>query len=177
MEADMPPLGAFPLPEFHTAPDRSRGERPSLALRVRTRLRRDRLDSELARGADPAASAELGLRAAQLHSEAGRRRLANELVETLGDARGPNLGAYRMKTRRRHAAIRESAEDLLALALRLRDDRPTGVRGAAMTAVLLNNGASPLLRDRAEDLQRALRAARVALDTTGPDAQDLARAA
>jgi hypothetical protein len=172
----MPP-GVFPVPKFRPTPSRSDGSRPSLAVRVRTHLRRDRIDDELARGADPAARAELGLRAAQLRSAAGRRRVANELVETLGDARGPNLGAFRMKTRRQHAAIRESADDLLALVVRLRDDQRIDVRGAAMTAVLLNDGASPLHRGSAPELRQALRAARVALDATDPANQELAMAA
>jgi hypothetical protein len=173
-EADMPP-GVFPVPEFRATPRDP--TRPSLALRVRTRLRRDRLDAELAEGADPAASAELGLRAAQLRSARGRRELANALMETVGDARGPNLGAFRMKTRRQHAAIREAADDVLALVMRLRDDGPIDVRGAAMTARLLNDGASPLRQDSVQDLRHAIRAAWVALSSTRRATEDLARAA
>jgi hypothetical protein len=114
---------------------------------------------------------------AQLRSRAERRGLANALVETLGEARGPNLGAFRLKARRRHAAIRESADDLLALVGRLRDDQPIDVRGTAMTARLLTHRASPLHRDSAQELQHAIRAARVALDATDPATQDRARAA
>jgi hypothetical protein len=169
------PPGIFPVPKFR--PTASDPTRPSLALRVRTRRRRNRLDDELARGADPTASAELGLRAAQLRSASGRRKLANELVETLGDARGPNLGAFRMKTRREHAAIREAADDVLALVMRLRDGEPIDVRGAAMTARLLSDGASPLHHDSGQDLQHAIRAAWVALDLTRPATEDLPRAA
>ena len=55
----------FPVPEFHPAPSRSA---PSLAVRVWTRLRRNRLDQELALGADPGGSASLDHRAAQLQS-------------------------------------------------------------------------------------------------------------
>ena len=78
------PNGIFPVPEFHPTPSRSA---PSLAVRVWTRLRRNRLDQELALGADPGGSASLGHRAAQLRSRGERARLANALVETLGDAR------------------------------------------------------------------------------------------
>jgi hypothetical protein len=46
-----------------------------------------------------------------------------------------------------------------------------------MTARLLSDGASPLHRDSGQDLQRAIRAARFALDATGVAAQDLAAAA
>jgi hypothetical protein len=160
------PNGVFPVPKFRPTPS-SVGRRPSLAARVRTRWSRDRLDHELAHGADPDTSTDLGLRAAQLRSPAERARLANALVEALGDARGPNLGAFRLKTRRQHAAIRESADDLLALVLRLRDDQRISVRGAAMTARLLSDGASPLHRDSGKDLRQAIRAARFALDACG----------
>jgi hypothetical protein len=171
------PSGIFPVPEFRSKPSRTVRTRPGLAVRIRTRWRRNRLDDELARGVDPAASSELGLRAAQLRSPAGRSRLANALMEALGDARGPNLGAFRIKTRRQHEAIRECADDLTALVLRLRGDQPIAVRGAAMTARLLNNGASPLHRDNAQNLRHAIRAAQVALDATGCDTQDLETAA
>jgi hypothetical protein len=55
------PSGVFPVPKFHPTPS-SVGRRPSLAARLRTRWSRDRLDHELAHGADPATSTELGLR-------------------------------------------------------------------------------------------------------------------
>ena len=135
------------------------------------------VSTELARGTDPSASPELRLRAQQLRSRAERSRLANALVEALGDARGPNLGAFRAKTRQRHAEIREHAEDLLALALRLRDDQTIDVRGAAMTAPLVHHGASPLLRDSGQELGVELRAARAALDATHRGTQGLGAAA
>jgi hypothetical protein len=70
------------------------------------------------------------------------------------------------------------ADDLTALVVRLRDDdQPIAVRGAAITARLLNNGASPLHRANGQDLQHAIRAAQVALNATGWDTQDLATAA
>ena len=165
------------LPASQFDPTPSDPTRPSLALRVRTRHRRNQLDEELARGADPAATAELGLRAAQLSSETGRRRLANALVEALGDARGPNLGAFRMSTRRQHAAIREAADDMQALVQRLRASEPIDVRGAAMTARLLNDAASSLHQDSGEELRHAVRAAWVALSSTRRAPEDLARAA
>jgi hypothetical protein len=162
-EANMP-SGVFPVPKFRPSADpRVRG-RPSLAVRARTRLGRKRLDERLARGADPGMSAELGWRAAQLRSSSERSRLANALVEAVGTARGPNLGAYRMKNRRRDDAIRERADDLLALAVRLRDGRTVAVRGAAMTARLISDPASPLHRADAEELRQAIQAAHAALD-------------
>jgi hypothetical protein len=168
------PSGIFPVPEFRSIPVR---RRPTLAARTRMRWTRKRLDEELARGADPEKSAELRLRAAQLRSRSERSRLANALVDTLGDARGPNLGAFRMKTRRQHAVIREYADDVLALVGRLRDDRPVETRGVAIAARLVDDGASPLHRNGGRDLQHELRAARFALDTPAATAEDLAAAA
>ena len=98
-------------------------------------------------------------------------------LSVLGDARGPNLGAFRMKRRRQHAAIREAADDVLTLVVRLRDDEPIEVRGAAMTARLLNDTESPLHHDSDQALQQTIRAALVALGSTGRATDDLARAA
>jgi hypothetical protein len=175
-EADVP-SGIFPVPKSQSTPPRGVGPRPGLVVRMRTRSMRNRLDDELARGANPAGSSELRLRAAQLRSPAERSRLANALVETLGDARGPNLGAFTLKARRQHAAIRQSADDLMALVARLRDDQPVSVRGAAMTSRLVGNRASPLHRDGEQGLQQTIGAAMVALDATGPATQDLGKAA
>ena len=131
------PSGVFPVPKFRSVPDR--GDHVNLGVRLRTRFRRNRLDAELAQGGDPSASAELMFRAAQLRSPGVRARLANTVIKALGSARGPNLGAFTRKAQRRDAAIRQTADDLLALALRLRDGRPIDVEGAAMTARLVND--------------------------------------
>jgi hypothetical protein len=175
-EADVP-SGIFPVPKFRSTPRRGVGTRPSPVIRMRSRRMRNRLDGELAREADPAASAELRLRAVQLRSPEERSRLANALVEALGDARQPNLGAFRLKTRRQHDVIRETADDLMALVARLRDDQPVSVRGAAMASRLVGDKTSPLRRDGERDLQQAIRAAIVALDATAATTQDLAKAA
>jgi hypothetical protein len=98
-------------------------------------------------------------------------------VEALGDAGGPNLGPFRVTTRRQHAVIRESADELLALVARLRDDEPVDVRGAAMTALLVDDHASSLQRDGGQNLPHEMRAARLGLDSTDSSATDLAAAA
>ena len=169
------PSGVFPVPAFRPTPSRAGRRRPILTSRLR--WSRSALDEQLARGTDPATSDELGLRAAQLRSREERSRLANSLVEALGEARGGNLGAFRMATRQRHAAIRESADDLMALVLRLRGDEPIPIRGAAMAALLVDRGSSPLRHDEGRDLQYAIWAAREALDDPGRDEYDLAAAA
>jgi hypothetical protein len=171
------PNGIFPVPQFHPDPTPRTAMRAGLVARVRTRLRRNNLDAQLARGVDPETSVDLRLRAAQLLSSSGRSRLANALVEALGDARGPNLGAFRMRTRRRHGAIREAADDLWPLVLRLRDERPIEIRGAAMAALLLNDRGSPLHHESGTELRVASRAARAALDAADPPRRSLATAA
>jgi hypothetical protein len=165
------PNGIFPVPEFRPVPARTR---LSLAVRIRTRWRRDRLDKELPR-CRSATSDELRLRATQLRSPAVRAQLAKALVEGLGDARRNE--PMTLTTRPQRAEVRNHADDLLALVERLRDDRPVNVRGAAMTARLANEGASPLYRHGGQDLQGAARAARRLLDTTGAGREDLATAA
>jgi hypothetical protein len=171
------PNGVFPVPEFRPTPERAGGTHPSLVTRVVASLARSRLDQELARGTDPAASSELALRAAQLRSREERSRLADSLVEALGDARGPNFGASGRRTRQRHAAIRERADELLALVVRLRDDEPIAVRGAAMTALLVRGPSSPLRYGDGRGLHYAIRAAQVALGAPDQGAHDLAAAA
>jgi hypothetical protein len=166
------PSGIFPVPEFHPTPG---GSAPSLAVRIWTRLRRNPLDQELALGADPDGSASLGHRASQLRSRGERARLANALVETLGDARRGEPVTIRVRPQR--AAVRGSADDLLRLVLRLRDDRPIDVRGAAMTARLVSDRAGPLRRPGDVDLQDAIRAAHTALDTPAQTTHELATAA
>jgi hypothetical protein len=169
------PNGIYPVPKFDSNPGHAIGRRPSLAVRIRTRLRRRALDGELAGGADPATSRELSLRAQQLRSAAERSRLANALVDAMGDAARPEPVAITYQPPR--IEVLKCAEDLQALVERLRDERPVAIRGAAMTARLLSDGASPLRRAGGPDLQHAVRAARFALDAADPATQDLARAA
>jgi hypothetical protein len=174
MEADMP-NGIFPVPAFDSRPGDAAGTRPSRAVRLRARWRPNRLDGQLAHGTDPATSPELDLRAAQLRSRRERSRIANALIEILGDAR---KGApVTIKVRPQRAQIRAAADDLLELVARLRDDEPVSVRGAAMAARLLSDSTSPLRRHGGQDVQHAIRAARFALDTVGTAEHDLAAAA
>jgi hypothetical protein len=166
------PNGIFPVPEFHSTPSRSG---PSLAVRVWARVRRNRIDQELALGADPAASASLRLRAAQLRSRNERARLANALVETLGDVRRGEPVTIRVRPQR--AVVRARADELLALVRRLRDDNPVDTRGAAMTARLVSDRAGALRRPGDVDLDHAIRAAHTALNTPAQTTHELATAA
>ena len=149
---------------------------PGLGVRMRTRWRRARLDDGLARSASPTASAELTLRATQLSSPVVRSRLVGALLRRLDDARQPEPDAIKVRWAQR-STIQDCADDLLALARRLGDQQPVDVRGAAMTARLLGDKASPLNQDDGPNLSHALRAARLALDTTDPTAEHLPAAA
>jgi hypothetical protein len=172
-EADMP-NGVFPIPQFHSYAGPAPGSRPTFGLRMRTRLGRDRLDEELASGADPASSAELTLRAEQLQSRAVRSRLANVIERMVGDShsgRAITAGGWQ------EPRIREYADNLRALVARLRDDRPIAIQGAAMTARLVNDRTSPLYRNGGRSLGSALLSARLALDRNMSIHQDLPTAA
>ena len=116
------PNGVFPVPAFKTVPPRQAAA--GSPLRVRTRVQRNRLDEQIAGGADPAATAEL------------------------------NLGA-----------------------VRLRDDLPVDVRGAAMAARLVSDRRGPLRSTRGGDLGQAVEAARTTMDTRREIAADLRAAA
>lgn len=149
--------------------------RPGLGLRLRTWWRRDRLDEQLANGDDPRTSAELTLRAEQLGTAAARVRLARDLDGVLREARDQAPQIHRLVRRRQ---VQECAEELLALARRLRDDQPIALRGAAMTAHLLSDARGPLYYERASvPLQQAIRAARLALDEEQAAAPPLQTAA
>jgi hypothetical protein len=169
------PSGIYRFPE-HAKPTRSDSNRPSLPVTIRTRLRRGRLDRELAAGADPAATVELTLRAEQLVSSKERARIANAIVETLGEARRNEPVSVRAHGER--AAVRDSADELLRLVLRLREDGPVELRGLATTARLVDDKQSPIRRDDAGEMREAIRSALSALEPTREPAADLhARAA
>jgi hypothetical protein len=167
------PNGIFPIPNFRT----TETHRSSWGLRTRLRvhLTHNRLSRELAGGADPSSSRDLSLRAAQVRSEAGRARLANALVEAVGEARRGEPMTIRRQPQRAEVCV--AAEELLALASRLRARGPVDVRGAAMVALLVNDHASPLHRVGARRLREAVAEAHSALIPVQEAEQDLAAAA
>jgi hypothetical protein len=164
------PYGVFPAPKNRDSGN-SATTGPSLAVRIRTRFGRAQLDSELASGADPVGSAELALRAEQLSSPAERARIANALVEALGDARRGEPMTLRLWPQR--DVVRDAADAILALVLRLRDDRPVGTAGVAAAARLIDDRRSPMYRDDAGDLHDAIRSALSALEATAEPAEHL----
>jgi hypothetical protein len=127
----------------------------------RTRRRRNRLDEQIAAGVRYSDQTPLGRRAAELQTRSERARLANALVEAVGEAR---MGeAATIKRRPQRAEVRAGADQLLALAERLRESTPIDVRGAAMVALLVNDRRSPLRRPGEQSLSDAVVAAYAAL--------------
>jgi hypothetical protein len=169
------PYGVFSVPKRRDSTN-SGPSSQGLAVRIRTRLGRAELEHELANGADPAGSDELGLRAEQLSSPAGRARIANALIETLGDARrGPPMT---LRARPQREAVRAAGDEILALVLRLRDEQRVGIPGVAKAARLVDDRSGPLYRHDAGDLDQAIASAHAALDATQRIAsQPAARAA
>jgi hypothetical protein len=165
------PYGVFPAPKSRDS-GRSRAAGPSLAVPIRTRFGRAKLDTALATGMDPGGSAELALRAEQLRSPAERARIANGLVEALGDARRGEPMTLRPRPQRE--VVRDAADDILALVLRLRDDRPVGIAGVAAAARLVDDRRGAMYRDDAGDLHDAIRSAQSALDATREPAGEFA---
>ena len=156
----------FPLQIRQRSASQAHAVRAGLGLRLRTWWRRDRLDEQIANGDDPRTSAELTLRAEQLGTAAERVRLAEHLEGVLRQAREQTPQIHRLVRRRQ---VEACADELVALAHRLRDDQPIDLRGAAMTAQLLSDPRGPLYYRRASvPLREAVRSARLALDGVGP---------
>jgi hypothetical protein len=147
------------------SPPQTVGAGPNLALRLRTRARRARLDAELAAGTDPATSPEHRLRAAQLGSPDVRTQLANRLVEAVGEAR--RLGQELTSARRRRARedVWGYADELVAVVPRLRDEARLPIQGLAITARLVDDRRGPLYRAGREDLGDVVRSMESTLST------------
>jgi hypothetical protein len=154
----------------HLAADRRAredGGRPpgTLGLRMRVLLRKNRLDRMLAEGADPAQSAELALRAAQLTSDAHRRSLADGFDEVLSIAEGHGPHRRCAAPPIAHHDVRASRAALLQLSRALRYDPAVRPSGVARAKRLLTDGNGPLYVESADDaLWHALRGATAALD-------------
>jgi hypothetical protein len=153
------PNGIYPVPKFRF----DEGRRHSVWLKLKVLARRDRLDEQLALGIDPARSATLWLRAEQLIRR--RAGLADRIEDVLESAGRPAPFTAAVPVRR--TEVRACAEDLLALARRLRDGQPVDVHGIALTSRLLSDGSSPLYATGDGSLRHAVRAARLALDPVG----------
>jgi hypothetical protein len=113
-------------------------------------------------GADPESDAGLSRRAAQLRSPSMRIDLAAAIENAVREAHKRWSVSARLPLAR--VAVRGCADDLVALARRLRADEPIGIQGAAMVARLVFNGTSPLYGEAPTSLRHVARSARLALD-------------
>jgi hypothetical protein len=145
------------------------------ALKLRTWWHRDELDERLVHGADPESDAALSRRAAQLRSRSTRTALAAALENAVREAHKAWSVSARLPLAR--AEVRACADDLIALARRLRADEPIAIQGAAMTARVVFNGASPLYGEAPISLRYAARTARLALDPLAVAQPELAQVA
>jgi hypothetical protein len=134
----------------------------SFALKLRVWWHRDELDEQLVHGAEPETDAGLAYRAAQLLRRSTRNSLAAALEDAVREAHKVWSASARLPLAR--AEVRACAEDLIALARRLRANEPIDVRGAAMAARLVCSGTSPLYGEAPVTLRHAARSARLALD-------------
>jgi hypothetical protein len=127
---------------------------PRLAVRLRARARRLKLDRALAAGADPSNSPLLAARAAQLVDPGTRQRIAACLEQFAFTAERPRS---RIQTLPLRAAVRPNQEALLELAGTLRHPQPYYARGIAMLELVLADGTGPAYTDpTGEGLARQL---------------------
>ena len=92
----------------------------TFALRIRTWWRRDELDEQLEHGAQPAigANTTLAYRADQLRRRSTRNTLAGALEDAVREAHRTWSVSARLPLAR--AQVRDCADEIVALALRLR---------------------------------------------------------
>jgi hypothetical protein len=113
--------------------------RDRLAARLRSRV----LDSQLAAGVPPAASAALSLRAQALGHGPSRTLLGDRIRHVLDEARGAGR-ITRAQVPVRRSEVLAAAAELEELATRLLAPGPLAARGLAQARLLLTDGASPL---------------------------------
>ena len=144
-------------------------------LRMRVAIHRDALTRELAAGAPPELSPELGLRAAQLVSPRARRQVARTWRGTVKEAHQPPLTRAYFSIIRRNAVI--NAEDAInAVVARLTSGQPVSRRGngEAPPAHDRRNGQPALLPAEPGALRRQIVLATQAMDPQQPDELALA---
>lgn len=130
------------------APISGQTRRAGLSLRVR--LRRGRIDCDLAEGRLSGRSEEHTLRAAQLGSEANRRDIASSLREVVALAENPRaewLGSTALLNR---DVVLPSLAGLMELVERLERSGPVGPCGVARARLLVFDGMGPLYNPASE---------------------------
>jgi hypothetical protein len=153
------------LVESQESRDRVLARRVRLRDRLVARLRTDRLDAELAEGAQPDASPALALRAHELIGPSMRRGLARQIRRLVRDAMSGKVWVVAEVAPRRREVV-EAADDLEALARRLTAPEPVSARGVAVVRRLLTDGTGPLYFHGADEPLRSIAAG--ALGTLEP---------
>lgn len=122
---------------FDAASD-TRDHGHSLRARVGAALHRGELSCALAEGANPGASDERAVGAAQLTGERSRRSLAHAMRRTLADAHTPAMTRPRAVSIRRGAVL--DAEDAINVMMeRLGSPAPLQAEGMALAERILTN--------------------------------------
>jgi hypothetical protein len=166
MPAIADPYGARPFDAPANSFRRPASEGPprSVRLRVRTALQRAELTRALAEGADPDASHELSLRAAQLTCDRSRRALARSLRHTVAEAHQPAIRRARVVIINRAAVL--DAEGAIETAIdRLGSSKPVSAQGMAIGVRILTDAYGPLYNaSEPGTLRRAIDVATAALE-------------
>ena len=149
-----------PSQELHPSAAQAR----SVTLRLQVAVRRAALTRRLAEGEDPAATAQLGLRAHQLTTARTRSALARSLRRVIQEAQSPTL--HRPFSIVSRGAVLGAVEEIDLLVKRLHSPEPVAPRGMALVAELLTDGgSSPLYGSSDPGVLRRL----VILNTTALD--------
>jgi hypothetical protein len=137
----------------------------AVGTRIHEATKRGAFTRDLAAGADPLASPELALRAAQLTSRRERATIARSLHRTLRDAHAsrPTLGGPALI---RRGPVRHAEDVITAVISRLEGPHPVSPRGMAQIERLLTNADnSPLYNYAAPGaLRQAMSAVLCALE-------------
>jgi hypothetical protein len=114
-----------------------------LTLRLRVFVRRQRLDHQLAEGADPHTDPALGLRAAQLCRARTRRVIARRLRRSLRTAPKATAPGRGSRSLLRDQILAES-DALMDLIRRLEAPGPAEPMGVALARLLVTDPVGPL---------------------------------
>ena len=152
-----------PSPAVYLSTDDSR----SVVLRMQTAVRRAALTHQLAHGEDPAATAQLRLRAHQLTSARTRSALADGLRGVIREAQQPLWHQGFSVVNRR--SVLGAVQEIDLLVKRLHSPEPVTAQGIALVTQLLTDGASSPLYGSADPgiLRRAVIVDTAALDPPG----------
>jgi hypothetical protein len=119
-------------------------------VRLRVRLRRGRIDRDLAEARVRERSAEYTLRAAQLASEVTRRNAARSLREVVAAAENPPAELLGSTALLNSHIVVPWREGLMGLVERLEQSDPIGPCGVARALVLASDGMGPLYNPASE---------------------------